>query len=86
MPVHKISLILKHAPNQVPTQRNVSVVVSVASESSLQFTGGLKAFQSYLRHLEASQPAPRLIDKFAQGYHDYLQMPLQVMNVELYLQ
>lgn len=32
---------------------------------------------SYIRHLERSQPRPRPIDDFGDGFQDYLQVPLQ---------
>lgn len=38
---------------------------------------GLGYYQEYLFHLYENQPAEGLIDKFASGYQDYLQMPLQ---------
>jgi len=39
--------------------------------------GGPEAYQKYLHHLASVQPAQDEMERFAAGYDDYLQMPLQ---------
>lgn len=38
---------------------------------------GIKSYQQYVEHMYQSQPPPDNIAKFAKGYEDYLQCPLQ---------
>ncbi|KAJ3095302.1 Protein arginine N-methyltransferase 5 [Phlyctochytrium planicorne] len=38
---------------------------------------GLSLYRQYLQHLHKNRPEPDEVEKFAQGYHDYLQSPLQ---------
>ncbi|RKO88215.1 protein arginine N-methyltransferase, partial [Blyttiomyces helicus] len=50
----------------------------VTSPAEVQHSaGGLAGYQQYLRHLYRSRPELDVVDRFASGYHDYLQSPLQ---------
>ncbi|KAI9328195.1 PRMT5 arginine-N-methyltransferase-domain-containing protein [Zopfochytrium polystomum] len=55
----------------------VQFVISSNSLNIMEAYGGLSAFRQYLEHLYDTRPEPNEVDKFAVGYHDYLQMPLQ---------
>lgn len=43
----------------------------------------LTPFLSYMRHLQRTQPPRPIIDRFAAGYQDYLQSPLQPLTDNL---
>lgn len=40
-------------------------------------SGTLGSYREYIEHIHNSKPQDDLIDSFADGYHDYLQAPLQ---------
>ncbi|KAG5366131.1 Protein arginine N-methyltransferase skb1 [Yarrowia sp. B02] len=42
-----------------------------------KFRGGEQAFLIYLRYIYARRASPSAIEKFSDGYHDFLQAPLQ---------
>lgn len=42
-----------------------------------KFRGGEQAFLIYLRYIYARRPSPSALEKFSDGYHDFLQAPLQ---------
>ncbi|KAJ3292031.1 hypothetical protein HK104_005609 [Borealophlyctis nickersoniae] len=52
-------------------------VVSLETPESVHEAGGLAAYQQYLQYLHRTRPELNDVDKFATGYHDYLQSPLQ---------
>ena len=41
---------------------------------------GLSAYHEYLRYLNRTSPELNSVEKFAMGYQDYLQSPLQVIH------
>ncbi|KAJ3273064.1 Protein arginine N-methyltransferase 5 [Terramyces sp. JEL0728] len=49
----------------------------IVSFPSFNHNIGLETYQQYLNHLLLNAPEDSVIDKFAAGFHDYLQMPLQ---------
>jgi protein arginine N-methyltransferase 5 len=57
--------------------RKVNFMISVSSHLYVNFTGGLPSFHQYLKHLKSTKPEVDVINRFAEGYHDRLQMPLQ---------
>ncbi|KAJ3320590.1 Protein arginine N-methyltransferase 5 [Blyttiomyces sp. JEL0837] len=56
---------------------DVNFVVSAPTVVATDSNGGFAAYRQYLQHLHKTRPEPSIIDKFASGYHDYLQSPLQ---------
>ncbi|TPX71519.1 hypothetical protein SpCBS45565_g01044 [Spizellomyces sp. 'palustris'] len=59
-------------------EQNVQFVISAESaDEKIHPSGGLQAYQQYIHHLYRTRPEPDVVDKFASGYHDYLQQPLQ---------
>ncbi|KAJ3210152.1 hypothetical protein HDU67_005611 [Dinochytrium kinnereticum] len=52
---------------------NCNFILSAADSS----TEGLALYRQYLQHLFKNRPEQDEVDKFASGYHDYLQSPLQ---------
>lgn len=59
---------------------DVQVVISGHTRHSEK---GLLAYQQYLDHLWQNQDPPSEIEKFARGYEDYLQCPLQPLKDNL---
>ncbi|KAK9480904.1 PRMT5 arginine-N-methyltransferase-domain-containing protein [Lipomyces japonicus] len=56
---------------------------SSSSSSSSQFAKDELAYLLYIRHLHAILPEPSPIEKFSEGYWDYLQNPLQPLSDNL---
>ncbi|KAJ3059455.1 Protein arginine N-methyltransferase 5, partial [Rhizoclosmatium hyalinum] len=57
---------------------SIQFVVTAPSRSPVsEENGGLSAYKIYLDHLYKIRPEPGVVDKFAAGYDDYLQAPLQ---------
>ncbi|KAJ3413429.1 hypothetical protein HDV05_008070 [Chytridiales sp. JEL 0842] len=54
---------------------NVQVIVSTPTADLSP--GNLTAYRQYIEHLYRTKPEGDIVDKFAAGYHDYLQSPLQ---------
>ncbi|EPQ54063.1 PRMT5-domain-containing protein, partial [Gloeophyllum trabeum ATCC 11539] len=58
-------------------------VIVEGANKGVHSRGGETAYLQYVRHLEKTSPAlqamqqPGTVENFAQGYHDYLQAPLQ---------
>lgn len=57
--------------------------VIVEDPHDTEFQGGDTAFMVYLRHLYQSAPPPKPIEAFSQGFHDFLQIPLQPLVDDL---
>ncbi|KAJ3312571.1 Protein arginine N-methyltransferase 5 [Boothiomyces sp. JEL0838] len=68
-----LSKMLQRFFNQV-SKRATRFTVSLPS---FNHPIGIETYQQYLNHLLSNAPEDSVIDKFATGYHDYLQMPLQ---------
>ncbi|KAI9092667.1 PRMT5 arginine-N-methyltransferase-domain-containing protein [Phlyctochytrium arcticum] len=59
-------------------EAKVQYIIRAASETeSLHPQGGFAAYHQYINHLFRTKPELDVVDKFATGYHDYLQLPLQ---------
>ncbi|KAJ3148812.1 hypothetical protein HK101_002118 [Irineochytrium annulatum] len=56
---------------------NIQFVVSFEAPTMESNNLGMAAYRQYLQHLHKSRPEADDVDKFASGYHDYLQSPLQ---------
>ncbi|KAI8807420.1 PRMT5 arginine-N-methyltransferase-domain-containing protein [Cladochytrium replicatum] len=56
---------------------HVKFVISSASAEGTHPQGGLSAYMEYVQHLHRTQPPLDDADRFASGYQDYLQAPLQ---------
>lgn len=54
-------------------------VISAADLISPEAAIQLSHYKEYLLHLATTTPEKGPLDTFANGYHDYLQAPLQVM-------
>lgn len=60
------------------------MIILSSTQSNIHKTGGDLAYPQYIRHLEKTANSAQSLkeapdqDSFTQGYHDYLQAPLQV--------
>lgn len=51
--------------------------VLTSTRLHLHAVGGAEAYQQYIRHLNRTLPELDQVERFASGYQDYLQAPLQ---------
>ncbi|RUO96263.1 hypothetical protein BC936DRAFT_142316, partial [Jimgerdemannia flammicorona] len=57
--------------------------VLTSTHRRLHAAGGSTAYQQYVRHLNRTLPEPDQVERFATGYQDYLQAPLQPLTENL---
>ncbi|RUS14777.1 arginine N-methyltransferase 5, partial [Jimgerdemannia flammicorona] len=57
--------------------------VLTSAHRRLHAAGGSTAYQQYVRHLNRTLPEPDQVERFATGYQDYLQAPLQPLTENL---
>lgn len=54
------------------------MIISSSGFTSIHSSGTLSAYREYLLHLIDNQPQNGVIDAFAEGYHDYLQVSILI--------